>query len=269
MAGVEDVRFEVIDAGTRVGLLSARHWSRNWKWHHDQYAFGIAHSGGFEIATRGRSVSLTAGRVLLSQPDDVTICRKAFKPTCIDTLFVDAEFVRSSADNGLGHVKMPHIANQISNDPALVAALQRFLADASDTMPSLAQDEAFSSVIDVFLGACGQTVRKAGAEQRAVRQVRSILHEHLSETVRLEYLAATVGLNKSYLVRCFTRAVGVPPHAYQRLVRISRARRLLLAGESASDIAQQLGFADQSHFIRVFRQCTGMTPASYARARKA
>jgi AraC-like DNA-binding protein len=207
---------------------------------------------------------MTVGRVLLSEPDDVSICRKSFRPTNGDTVFVDTEFVRSSIE---GHGRLPHIGDQISNHPALVTALQRFLVDASHTVPSLAQDEAFSSIIDIFVKVCGQTVRKAGVEPRAVGRIRAILHDRPSDVVRLDELAAAVDLNKSYLVRSFKKAIGIPPHAYQRLIRLSLARRLLSAGESASDIAQQLGFSDQSHFIRIFRRAIGMTPASYAGAR--
>jgi AraC-like DNA-binding protein len=207
---------------------------------------------------------MTVGRVLLSEPEDVSICRKAFEPTTCDTVFVDAEFVRSS---GQRHARLPHVSDQISNDPALVSALQRFLADGSHMVPSLARDEAFSSIIDIFLKLCGQTVRKAGVEPRAVRHTRAILHERLYDAVRLDEIATAVGLSKSYLIRSFTKAVGIPPYAYQRLIRLSHARRLLSAGEPASDIAQHLGFSDQSHFIRIFRRTTGMTPASFAGAR--
>jgi AraC-like DNA-binding protein len=231
----------VIDAGTRVGLLKACKSLFTWKWHHDRYCFGIVHAGGYEIAGRGRSRSLMPGEVILAEPDDVYACRKALKPVCCDVVFLDTEFVRSCVEDGRRRVGPPHIGTPISGDPTLTAALRRFLMSASDMIPSLATDEALVTTVDVFLAACGQTGRPAGGEPRAVRQARSILHERLSEVVRLDDLATAVGLNRSYLVRTFKKAIGVPPHAYQRLVRISRARRLLAAGRAAAEIAQQLG----------------------------
>jgi len=265
LPGTEEVRFGLIDAGTRVGLLKARNSSFKWQWYHDQYNLGMVHAGGYEIATRGHVHTLLPGQVILSEPGDACACREILNPVSCDVVFLDAEFVRSCADEGPRRARGPHLVTRISSDRTLVAALQHFLACASDTMPALALDEALSSTIDIFLAACGQTAWQAGAEQRAVRQIRSILHERLAEVVRLDDLATAVGLNKSYLVRSFTKVMGVPPHAYQRLVRISRARRMLAAGGSASQMAQHLGFADQSHFIRTFRRTVGMTPASYAR----
>lgn len=190
-----------------------------------------------------------------------------YKPVCCDVLSLDPEFIRAAAADGRERARIPHIGNPISRSPVLVAALRRFLAEASQAAPSLALDEALTSIVDAFLTTCGPTARRAGYEPRAVREVRSILHERLSDVVRLDDLATAVGLNKSYLVRSFTKAIGIPPRAYQRTVRLSRARRLLAAGEPASRVAQQLGFADQSHFIRIFRQSTGLTPAKYARAK--
>jgi len=55
------------------------------------------------------------------------------------------------------------------------------------------------------------------------------------------------------------------PHAYQLDLRINRARQLLRRGDAPADVAQQLGFADQSHFHRAFRQRVALTPGAFQR----
>ena len=51
---------------------------------------------------------------------------------------------------------------------------------------------------------------------------------------------------------------------YVRHVRIEFARReLAVSSSSLSDIAASAGFCDQSHFSRLFKQYTGVTPAEY------
>lgn len=69
----------------------------------------------------------------------------------------------------------------------------------------------------------------------------------------------------SNLVRAFRGATGLPPHAYQRQLRINRAQALLRRGESPAAVAAATGFADQSHLTRTFRNALGITPAAYAR----
>ena len=48
-----------------------------------------------------------------------------------------------------------------------------------------------------------------------------------------------------------------------------RAQRTKTTDRSVSDIAAEIGFFDHSHFIRVFRKATGLTPLAYRRSRAA
>jgi AraC-like DNA-binding protein len=48
-------------------------------------------------------------------------------------------------------------------------------------------------------------------------------------------------------------------------LRVERAKCMLRQGWPASDVAARLGFADQAHLTRQFRQRVGVTPAAYAR----
>jgi len=50
------------------------------------------------------------------------------------------------------------------------------------------------------------------------------------------------------------------------LLRMNHARRLLLEGTPAADVALRCGFADQSHFNRYFKSFFAVTPMRYARA---
>jgi AraC-like DNA-binding protein len=61
----------------------------------------------------------------------------------------------------------------------------------------------------------------------------------------------------------FSRATGMPPHAYQIQLRIMRAKLLLKKWPIAS-VAALTGFVDQSHFTRQFKRLVGVTPAQYA-----
>ncbi|MHC6225513.1 helix-turn-helix transcriptional regulator [Pseudomonas sp. X10] len=79
----------------------------------------------------------------------------------------------------------------------------------------------------------------------------------------LERLAAWAGLGRYPLIRVFRTATGLTPHAYLLNARINQARRWLRQGQALADIAYRLGFADQSHFQRVFKAHTGVTPGHY------
>jgi AraC-like DNA-binding protein len=60
----------------------------------------------------------------------------------------------------------------------------------------------------------------------------------------------------------------MPPHEYQLQVRIARAKSALRTGSPIAQVALDMGFADQSHFTRVFKRLVGGTPAQYFGHRK-
>lgn len=107
-----------------------------------------------------------------------------------------------------------------------------------------------------------------GNEDPAVRQAKRYLDEHYAENVPLHELARLTRLSPYHLNRSFCRKVGMPPHAYQLQMRIARAKSALRTGSSIVQVAMASGFADQSHFTRVFKRLVGDTPAQFWSNRK-
>ena len=83
----------------------------------------------------------------------------------------------------------------------------------------------------------------------------------------LAQLAAESGLSALAFTRAFRRQFGCGVGAYVRAERVELAKRALAESNSTvSTIAAELGFADQAHLTRVFRDATGWTPAAFRRA---
>jgi transcriptional regulator GlxA family with amidase domain len=110
----------------------------------------------------------------------------------------------------------------------------------------------------------GRALSEAGREHAAVQRVKDWLDANSEQNVSIHSLAGLAGLSPYYLVRAFHRHVGIPPHRYQTIVRINRARRLLTSGEAISEVAYRTGFCDQSHLNRCFKRTLGITPGKYA-----
>jgi AraC family transcriptional regulator len=97
-------------------------------------------------------------------------------------------------------------------------------------------------------------------------RLRDYIEANLGKEMALVELADVVGLSSHYFSQVFKNTFGATPHRYVLCQRIKEARRLLAAqGFSISDVAMALGFADQSHFTRIFRQMTGTTPKQFQR----
>lgn len=87
-----------------------------------------------------------------------------------------------------------------------------------------------------------------------------------ADDLRLERTAAHFGYCPEHLSRRFRSEIGMTYRAYCDQVRMKRAAGLLHAeGESISSVAEQLGYSDDSSFIRAFRRLYGITPSAYRR----
>ena len=78
-------------------------------------------------------------------------------------------------------------------------------------------------------------------------------------------LAASFSVSQRQLERLYQVQVGMTPKQYSTLLRVETARLALkqVNSQSNTDLAVDLGFYDQSHFIHEFSAVVGMTPYSY------
>ena len=106
-------------------------------------------------------------------------------------------------------------------------------------------------------------VRDVPRDARRLQAVKDSIAARCAESLSLNDLAREAGMSRYHFVRTFSRVVGMTPHAWQLDRRIERARALLEQGMSLADAALQLGFADQSHFQRAFKQRVAATPGEY------
>ncbi|MBO7710015.1 MAG: AraC family transcriptional regulator [Lachnospiraceae bacterium] len=97
-----------------------------------------------------------------------------------------------------------------------------------------------------------------------IRKALDFMNDHVSERLKINDVADFAGLSRSYFSRLFCRETGQTPYDYMMEARINRAKQLLALDRlPVADVAEQCGFTDTSHFIRVFRERTGQTPASF------
>lgn len=78
-------------------------------------------------------------------------------------------------------------------------------------------------------------------------------------------LTQYLDIDKRKLERLFQHHVGLSPKEYSRNIRIAKARDFIKQSDnnSLTDIAYNLGYYDQSHFINQFKKVEGITPREY------
>ncbi|WP_197041379.1 helix-turn-helix domain-containing protein [Chondromyces apiculatus] len=115
-----------------------------------------------------------------------------------------------------------------------------------------------------------RTSGRGGLARWQLRRVTDYMREHLSAAIQLAELAAMTGLSQSQFGRAFKASTGLPPHRWQVNERVQKAQQLLLSSPmSLAEVALVTGFAEQSHFTRVFRQLVGTSPGAWRRDHRA
>lgn len=100
-------------------------------------------------------------------------------------------------------------------------------------------------------------------EPALVQAVKRRLLEDLHARPTLDTLANEYQVTPFVLLRAFVRETGLSPHAFMQQERVRVAMNLLREGAGIAEVGTRAGFADQSHFTRVFKQQTGVTPKLY------
>lgn len=111
---------------------------------------------------------------------------------------------------------------------------------------------------------------RGGGGHAAVAHAIRTIEARYAEALTVATMAAEAGLSAAYFGEIFKRETGQSPHQYLLQVRIERVRDALRATDLAlGDIAQNFGFASQSHLNTAFRKWTGVTPAQYRSQQRA
>ena len=89
------------------------------------------------------------------------------------------------------------------------------------------------------------------------------MEANIGHHLSLDDMARAACISRAHFARQFRLSTGVTPMAYLLLLRVRRAKQLLLGDVKVGDVAAELGFCDQSHFSRAFRGVTGRSPRDY------
>lgn len=111
---------------------------------------------------------------------------------------------------------------------------------------------------------------RRGLSPAQAAKAREMLRARLDGDVSIGEVAAACSLSRAHFSRAFRETVGQTPHQWLTGQRIEHARGLLRLGSlPLAEVASACGFADQSHFTRVFSAASGCTPGAWRRRAEA
>ena len=211
--------------------------------------------GVSQVACRGINVVLNKGQSCVVSPNEIISggflngdYSQYLQINTPDSLF------SGRAENMLFSVK----TLQSGESHEIIPALIRTLTESGT------EQEAFASaqtMLDEITAAKGNWVRKK--LDRSINKASRHILTSYSDAIDVKSLSEQLDLNDRYFIKLFKKAMGTTPHQFQIAVRVERARILLGASLSLSDIAVATGVSDQSHLIRCFKRQYGVPPGLF------
>ena len=251
-----------------VEMLHARYVQQRFAPHvHEGYVFTVIESGAQRFWHRGSEHLAPVGSMVLINPDELHTGAKAHEAGWrYRGFYPEHERVTGVLDElELGHAGMPRFRDSVIHDPGLASAFSQLHQLSESSASALHQQTVWRQAVLALVQRHGRLAELSapGHEPRAVARARELLEAHLADPPSLELLAAAVNLSPFHFARVFRQATGMPPHAWLKQRRLVKARELLKQGQAPAAVAFSLGFADQSHLNRQFKQAYGITPGAY------
>ena len=255
---------------TGLSLMRADFTTHEYPQHtHDALVVAVTEQGGSIVKSRGELQDATPATLFVFNPEDPhggwmgRSDRWQYRSLYLTRLALDR-----LADE-LGVNEVPYFTHNTFIDTDLIAAFHKMhlaLEDGRDVFHERELlVESFGALFERH--GSGRTRIKAPPRDRillakAIEQMRA---EYATD-LRLEDLAASVGLTTFQLIGLFKRMTGLTPHTYLTQVRLGMACRHLRHSPVLAEVATAVGVYDQSALNKHFKRCYGITPLQFAKA---
>lgn len=230
---------------------------------HDAWSIGAIDYGACAFTVRDAPHLAQAGDLVVIAPGDVHTGGTSETPLGYRMLYVEPSWLDDHARALLGAAAA--FDGPVIRDPALCA--QWLAALAPEGMDEAGRAERISAALFALLRGHARAAGPMASEDEDVcDQLRARMAQDPACAPDLEALARAQARHRTTLVKQFARRYGLPPQAWLRNWRVARARELLRGGLPLADAAHAVGFADQAHMTRVFKQVYGSTPGVFRKA---
>jgi len=237
---------------------------------HDYFALGTVDLGASKVALERSSFITPAGSAMLINPGDTHDGKiYAVQSYIYSMVYIEPWVIQGIAEElGLGAQGDIRFTQSVISDPDVVSTLKNLHRTLFDEPSQLAREvnliEAMKPLLSRF--STRPVALKTPVHEPRIARVRELIHANFAAQLTTADMAEAAGLSRVRLNQLFRAAYGLPLHAYLNWVRLESAKKLLKSGLSAADVATSVGLFDQSHLIRRFKGCYGITPAQFTGA---
>jgi len=229
---------------------------------HSQLSIGYIEEGKTLTQYAGKQWELQQGDLILLEPEKVHNCNpfsEQGRSYCM--LYLDKHWCLQQLSclysQPVNNFHCNHVVFQDNTISTKMHSLMQGLEDNQQEKWLIEQ-----IAMQVLTSYC--TINpKLNSPSPLVTKVQKRLLKQIENPDCLTDIALQFSQSPETIIRAFTKQLGISPKAYLNNVRIEKSKLLLQQGESVVNTALQLGFSDQSHFHKTFKNYCAMTPKQY------
>lgn len=243
--------------GPGVELHAYRHLAQAFAPHaHPFYVLGLVTEGRRLLSTGSCKHVLAAGAMVVFNPGDPHGCIAIeHTPLSYLSLCLDCRIV----EGFMGFA--PRFAGPLLHGEPIRAAFDQLVATAAPNR-LVSNTQALRALLTIL----PQELPAAKTSADILDSMARTISSQPDAPFSLDTVARALHLSRFGASRAFTKRFGLSPDAFRQSERVERARALLVQGTSPSVVASLLGYSDQAHLTRAFKQRTGFTPGAYQKA---
>lgn len=99
------------------------------------------------------------------------------------------------------------------------------------------------------------------------KEAVTMMERYVASSLSVDDFAEMMNVSLSGLKRIFWEFTGLGVHQYYLMLKIKKAKELLLSGHSVTHTAKVLQFSSQAYFSAVFKRVTGISAKSFSKGK--
>lgn len=236
---------------------------------HDFWEIVYVDSGKIEVVENDKVYIMQEGDIVFHAPTEFHRIRSAedTTPHVYNLSFTARGNLPANLKEGIFHLN----AEQKLSFLSLFDFIKNSLLPNAETNPFLGQ-EAANRLSAFILHLCNtlEATETVSTTPSALtyKSLVKMMNDEIYNALLLDDFASRSFISVSYIKTLFLRYAGISPKAYYNNLRIEEAKKLLVQGLSVNSIADKMNFSSPNHFIRFFKNGTGITPFQYKKAQK-
>jgi AraC family transcriptional regulator len=247
----------IFNTTQRISVVETEYQNKDYEgWHsHNNAHITLFLKGGTTEKRKNFSETVGSGSLLFYHSDELHLNQ--------NTLFPSRNINIEIEENFLKNLQLTeHILEEAIQNSVLTKFL--ILKIFKETITS----DAFSSdSITMLFSQLSNTHKHLDRYEKSpywVKSLKELLNDCWNENPNLHDLAQVLQLNPITISKHFPKYFGCTLGEYMRRIKINRSLSLIQSNQSnLTEISLECGFADQSHFIRTFKNLTGFLPKQF------